>query len=110
MSAAHFTRAARLIIVSDLPFAGMTMRQIAVLAYITDNNGSATVRGTANALGLTKPVITRALDSLGRIGLIQRHRDPLDRRNVFISITNRGTAATSALSALLSTQGTTHAN
>jgi len=48
------------------------------------------VRGLAGLLGVTKPVITRALDSLGTLGLVDRARDERDRRNVVIKRTVAG--------------------
>jgi DNA-binding MarR family transcriptional regulator len=35
-------------------------------------------------------VITRALDTLGRLGLVTRKRDPADRRNVLVQRTVNG--------------------
>jgi DNA-binding MarR family transcriptional regulator len=39
---------------------------------------------------VTKPVITRALDTMGEWGLESRQRDELDRRNVLIRRTVEG--------------------
>ena len=36
--------------------------------------------------------ITRALDTLSRLGYIQRRRDPKDGRNVFVERTEKGDA------------------
>ena len=44
----------------------------------------------AQKLKVTKPVITRALDSLGRLDLVARRRDPADKRNVLIQRTVKG--------------------
>jgi DNA-binding MarR family transcriptional regulator len=49
-----------------------------------------TVRGLAAKLGVTKPVITRALDTMGRLGLVSRRRDEADRRNVVVQRTVKG--------------------
>lgn len=49
-----------------------------------------TVRGLAAGMNVTKPVITRALDTMGAMKLVTRHRDPRDRRNVVISRTVEG--------------------
>jgi DNA-binding MarR family transcriptional regulator len=46
-----------------------------------------TVRGLAAKLKVTKPVITRALDTMGRFELLTRRRDPSDRRNVIVERT-----------------------
>jgi DNA-binding MarR family transcriptional regulator len=48
------------------------------------------VKGLAAKLGVTKPVITRALDTMGAMGLVTRRRDPSDRRNVLIGRTVEG--------------------
>ena len=48
------------------------------------------VRGLAATLGVTKPVITRALDAMGAMGLVDRGRDERDRRNVVIKRTVAG--------------------
>jgi DNA-binding MarR family transcriptional regulator len=48
------------------------------------------VRALATKLGVTKPVITRALDTMGRQGLVVRKRDPSDRRNVLVQRTVNG--------------------
>ena len=49
-----------------------------------------TVRGLAALLKVTKPVITRALDRMGELGLVDRERDPRDLRNVVIKRTVSG--------------------
>ena len=49
-----------------------------------------TVRGLAAKLQVTKPVITRALDTMGRLKLVDRKRDENDRRNVIIQRTVEG--------------------
>jgi DNA-binding MarR family transcriptional regulator len=59
-----------------------------LLVYLTP--GPHTVRGLANVLGVSKPVITRALNTLGTLGYLRRVRDEADRRNVFVARTNNG--------------------
>jgi len=39
---------------------------------------------------VTKPVITRALDSMGKLELVSRRRDEKDRRNVLVPRTVKG--------------------
>jgi DNA-binding MarR family transcriptional regulator len=49
------------------------------------------VRGLAARLNVTKPVITRALDTMGALKLVSRHRDPRsDLRNVLVKRTLEG--------------------
>ena len=68
----------------------LTNRQMALrlLVYLTP--GPHTVRGLAHALGVSKPVITRALNTLGALGYLRRVRDEADRRNVFVAKTKTG--------------------
>ena len=48
------------------------------------------MRGLAHILGASKPVITRALNTLGSLGYLRRVRDEADRRNVFVAKTTTG--------------------
>ena len=68
----------------------LTSRQMAVLLHIYLIPPPHTVRGLASLLGVTKPVITRALDSMGALGLVERERDTRDHRNVVIKRTVAG--------------------
>ena len=68
----------------------LTMRQAAILLTIYLDPPPHTVRGLAARLGVTKPVITRALDTMGALKLVSRHRDEADRRNVLIRRTVEG--------------------
>lgn len=67
-----------------------TFRQLSVLMTIYLERPPHTVRALAARLGVTKPVITRALDSLGAIELVTRRRDENDRRNVIVMRTVKG--------------------
>ncbi|RYC09778.1 MarR family transcriptional regulator [Ciceribacter ferrooxidans] len=68
----------------------LTLRQMAILLQIYLVPPPHTVRGLAATLGVTKPVITRALDTMGEMGLVERVRDDRDRRNVIIKRTVGG--------------------
>lgn len=68
----------------------LTTRQMAILLIIYLDPPPHTVRGLAARLGVTKPVITRALDTMGRLKLVTRHRDEADRRNVLVRRTVEG--------------------
>ncbi len=68
----------------------LTLRQLAILLEIYLVPPPHTVRGLAARLGVTKPVITRALDTMGEQGLATRQRDERDRRNVVIKRTVEG--------------------
>ncbi len=68
----------------------LTVRQLTILLTIYLEQPPHTVRGLATRLNVTKPVITRALDTMGHKGFVTRRRDPQDRRNVIIQRTVGG--------------------
>lgn len=68
----------------------LSERQMAILLSIYLDPPPHTVRGLAATLGVTKPVITRALDAMGSKKLVSRHRDERDRRNVLVKRTVEG--------------------
>jgi DNA-binding MarR family transcriptional regulator len=68
----------------------LTNRQMALMLMVYLTPGPHTVRGLANMLGVSKPVITRALNTLGALGYLRRVRDEADRRNVFVARTSNG--------------------
>ncbi len=72
----------------DVP--DLSERQMAILLTIYLDPPPHTVRGLAQYLGVTKPVITRALDTMGAKQLVSRHRDERDRRNVLVKRTVQG--------------------
>ena len=70
--------------------ADFTHRQLAILLTVYLEQPPHTVRGLAHKLGVTKPVITRALDSMGKQAIVARRRDETDKRNVIIQRTVKG--------------------
>jgi DNA-binding MarR family transcriptional regulator len=68
----------------------LTNRQMALMLLVYLTPGPHTVRGLAHVLGVSKPVITRALNTLGSLGYLRRVRDEADRRNVFVAKTSTG--------------------
>jgi DNA-binding MarR family transcriptional regulator len=68
----------------------LTMRQVTILLTIYLDPPPHTVRGLAEKLGVTKPVITRARDTMGALKLVSRHRDERDKRNVLVKRTVEG--------------------
>lgn len=81
--------------------ADLSARQTAILLTVYLELPPHTVRGLARQLGVTKPVITRALDTLGKLGLLTRKRDEEDRRNVVIQRTVAGALAVERLGDLV---------
>jgi DNA-binding MarR family transcriptional regulator len=68
----------------------LSARQTAILLTVYLETPPHTVRGLARKLGVTKPVITRALNAMGKFDLLTRRRDEKDRRNVLVQRTVRG--------------------
>ena len=79
----------------------LSARQITILLTVYLETPPHTVRGLAAKLNVTKPVITRALDTMGRMELLQRRRDPADRRNVLVQRTVKGALYVEHLADLL---------
>ncbi len=75
----------------------LSARQVAVLLTVYLEPPPHTVRGLAAKLQVTKPAITRALDTMGRLGLLSRRRDEADRRNVVVQRTLAGALAVEKL-------------
>ncbi|WP_137129675.1 MarR family winged helix-turn-helix transcriptional regulator [Rhizobium sp. FY34] len=82
----------------------LSLRQISILLHIYLVPPPHTVRGLAATLGVTKPVITRALDTMGTLQLVDRARDPDDRRNVIIKRTVAGALYLDKLGDLIRTE------
>ncbi len=80
----------------------LTQRQLAILLIIYLEQPPHTVRGLAEKLGVTKPVITRALDTMSMMKFVKRKRDDQDRRNVIIQRTVEGSLYLEALAELVS--------
>lgn len=68
----------------------LSVRQLAILLIVYMEAPPHTVRGLAQRLNVTKPVITRALDSMGQMSLVKRKRDEKDKRNVLVQRTVEG--------------------
>lgn len=68
----------------------LSLRQASILLIVYLEAPPHTVRGLAAMLGVSKPVVTRALDSMGKLDLLSRRRDEKDRRNVLVQRTVKG--------------------
>ncbi len=84
---------------SDQP--DLTNRQLAILMLVYMTDAPHTVRGLAGKLAVSKPVVTRALNTLGALGFIRRKRDDSDLRNVFVERTTQGQAFLEAFAHLV---------
>lgn len=79
----------------------LTARQLAVLLTVYLEPPPHRVRDLAKKLNVTKPVITRALDTMGKLSLLSRRRDDADRRDIVIQRTVEGALYVEKLGDLL---------
>jgi len=71
----------------------LSARQLVVLLKVyLEPDMQHTVRGLAEAMNVSKPAITRAIDRLEADGLATREVDPTDRRSVILKRTTAGSA------------------
>ena len=68
----------------------LSTRQMALLLSVYLMPPPHTVRGLAEALKVSKPAITRAVDRLSEFDFVRRKKDENDRRSVLIQRTVRG--------------------
>lgn len=85
--------------------ADLSLRQLTILLQVYLVPPPHTVRGLAATLDVTKPVITRALDTMGELGLVERVRDERDRRNVVVKRTVAGSLYLEQLADLIRREG-----
>ncbi|HEX2147020.1 MAG TPA: MarR family winged helix-turn-helix transcriptional regulator [Pseudorhizobium sp.] len=83
----------------------LSLRQQAILLQVYLVPPPHTVRGLAAVLGVSKPVITRALDTMGELSLVDRVRDEKDRRNVVVKRTVAGALYLEQLADLIRMEG-----
>lgn len=82
----------------------LSARQMTILLTVYLEPQPHTIRGLAAKLEVTKPVVTRALDTMGRLGLVVRKRDPDDRRNVLVQRTVEGALFLERLADLIASE------
>jgi DNA-binding MarR family transcriptional regulator len=70
----------------------LNARQLAIFLTCYLSEGPHTVRGLAKHLNVSKPAITRALDTLTEAELVVRKPEPGDRRSVVVKRTAKGAA------------------
>jgi DNA-binding MarR family transcriptional regulator len=68
----------------------LSARQLALVLMVYMTPTPHTVRGLAALLNISKPAITRALDRLGKLGIVRRKVDETDRRSILVQRTVRG--------------------
>lgn len=84
----------------ELPY-DLSARQMAVLTTVYLTPPPHTIRSLSEQLGVSKPAICRAVDTLSMMDLIKRKKDEEDRRNVFIQRTVNGSVFLSDLADII---------
>lgn len=87
----------------------LSARQMAVLLTVYMTEQPHTVRGLAEALNVSKPAITRAIDRLGEFALARRKTDPRDRRSVVVQRTVKGSVYLAEFAEIISVATTERA-
>jgi DNA-binding MarR family transcriptional regulator len=83
----------------------LSQRQLAILLAVYLRPPPHTVRGLAALLDISKPAVTRALDTMSGLGLLKRKRDERDRRNVLVQRTPGGDAFLARLAEMVMSAG-----
>ena len=71
---------------------GLTMREMDVILFLTNNPGHDTARDVTELRGLSKSQVSAAVDLLAERGLLDRLPDRADRRVVHLTLTDAGAA------------------
>lgn len=71
--------------------ADLSVRQMAILLTVYTASPPHTVRALSKILNISKPVVSRAVETLNKRGLIKKRRDSYDRRSIHIQRTAKGT-------------------
>jgi DNA-binding MarR family transcriptional regulator len=75
----------------DDAIATFSLRQLSLFLFLNDAKQAISNREVAAGLGVNKPTVTRTVDKLCSLGLVQRKPDYLDRRLISLSVTPKGT-------------------
>ena len=68
----------------------LSARQMSILLTVYTLPPPHTVRGLSDALSISKPAVSRALDRLGQLGYLRRRSDNYDRRSIQVELTLKG--------------------
>jgi DNA-binding MarR family transcriptional regulator len=80
--------------------AGLTITQVKCLKTLCEADEALSLGALSDALGLSLPALSRAVDNLVRRGQVKREEDPRDRRSKLLTVTPRGRATYEQLTAL----------
>jgi DNA-binding MarR family transcriptional regulator len=79
----------------------LTFRQLSIVLVVYTTAEPQTVSGLAQALSVSKPVVTRAFDRLEALKLTRRRHNPRDGRSIIAQLTPEGATMMNRLKASL---------
>ena len=86
----HLLQANRRDLFTAVEQAGLNFTQVKVLMTLSEADEPLSLGAVSDALGLSLPAISRAVDNLVRRGHLTREEDPRDRRCKLVTVTVRG--------------------
>jgi len=79
----------------------LSARQLGIMLTVYLNEPPHTVRGLAAHLKISKPAVTRALDTLSHMDLLKRKPDDADKRSINVIRTVKGSVFLSEFSEII---------
>ena len=68
----------------------LTGRQLSILLIVYGETNEQTIKAITQELNISKPTISRAVDRLVELNLVDKRKDPKDRRSVIVGQTHDG--------------------
>jgi MarR family transcriptional regulator for hemolysin len=75
---------------AEMEKSGVSLAQAKCLMLLTDADEPKSVKAIADALGLSLPGVSRAVEAMVQRGEVTREEDPRDRRCKMVSVTPKG--------------------
>jgi DNA-binding MarR family transcriptional regulator len=95
--ASYLMRSANVGIFETIGELDVSFTQLKALSVLESDGEERSVKGLAEALGVSLPAMSRAVDGLFERGFVRREEDPADRRMKRIGLTDAGRAVPLAL-------------
>jgi MarR family transcriptional regulator for hemolysin len=74
----------------ELERTGVSLTQVKTLGLLAEAEEPMSVKALSDAIGLSLPGVSRAVDGLVQIGALARQQDARDRRSKLLTLTPRG--------------------
>jgi MarR family transcriptional regulator for hemolysin len=75
---------------AELERTGVSLTQVKTLGLLAEAEEPMSVKALSDAIGLSLPGVSRAVDGLVQIGALARQQDARDRRSKLLTVTPRG--------------------